>query len=468
MGNGNGAAAGTRMVRLSFGRHQKAGGARSFSPRSALLTLLLVGLFGSAVGGQQTTPPREVAVRPFGVAGGGQEAIPPREVKVLPVFFVPKGESTPTDDQTHRLMKHLDWARDRYRELLGGQITFTIAESQPRIYMAEQALAFYRAQPGASVPQMASELLAKLKCTRYNCPYVLLVLVMNPEDDFPRGGGQPLNGGINTGGGVVGLSSFALDKIPNFQSTLQHELGHSFGLPHVDVYGYSMNSNDSIMSYNPRHHTNGFTPSRTPGRFIPEDRRGLALNQRVFPGLVFDPKRDVPPGYQMARIVPLGPMKIPGQPVGLEVTTDSGQDFGSKVSNIVQGRIAPNRKAGQVTFDPKTMWQSTKSASGWVSVQITSPYEIDLTRVTVHSQHSGEYHIARAVRIAVRDSGGRVRQVASTALKSADDTVAFPKTRARLWRFEFQAGESGIVVLRGLQFFSDSDELFPPLVPYRE
>ena len=72
-----------------------------------------------------------------------------------------------------------------------------------------------------------------------------------------------------------------------------------------------MKTNPSIMSYNPAHHTNGFDPSPTPGTLIPEDLRGLAKNQRVFPGLRFDPRRDVPAGYHLHPLVKLGPMELP-------------------------------------------------------------------------------------------------------------------------------------------------------------
>jgi hypothetical protein len=227
-----------------------------------------------------------------------------------------------------------------------------------------------------------------------------------------------------------------------------------------------MKSNDSIMSYNPRHHTNRFTPSRTPGKLIPEDLRGLALNTRAFPKLWFDPEKDVPRGYAIAeRIVTLGPMKIPGQPDRVKVTTASGEEYGSKVANIVQGRIVPSKKVGTVTFDANTMWHSAKAERGWVSVQVAFPYDVELTRVAVHSQHSGQYHAARAMRVAVRGTGERFRQVTEADLKSADDTVTLPKTKGRVWRFEFRGGESGCVVLRGLQFFLGDDELFPPLVP---
>jgi hypothetical protein len=237
----------------------------------------------------------------------------------------------------------------------------------------------------------------------------------------------------------------------------------------VDVYGYDMESSDSIMSYNPKHLTRGFTPSKTPGKMIPEDIWGLSLNRRAFPKLKFDPKKDVPEGYSLAaQLVPLGPMTIPGQPDGVKVTTNAGEILDSKVANIVQGQIRPSEKMGAVTCDGATMWHSAITATGWVAVEVTFPYEVELTRLGVHSQHSGEYHAARAVRISVREAGRKFRSVAKADLKSVDDMVKFPKTKGRVWQFEFQAGEpGGCVVLRGLQFFAGDDELFPPLVPYQ-
>jgi hypothetical protein len=211
-------------------------------------------------------------------------------------------------------MRHFRWTRSRYRELLGGHASFTLKGRTPHVYRAEGNLAFYRAQPEAAAPQMVAELLKDLGYDRFNCPYILVSVLMNTEDGFPGGGGRPINGGFNTGGGIVILSSFGLDHAPNFQSTLQHELGHAFGLAHVDAYGYDMATSESLMSYNAAHHTKGFEPSQTPGVFIPEDLRSLALNQRVFPGFHFDPAKDVPPGYDLAPETGYPPMNIPGQP----------------------------------------------------------------------------------------------------------------------------------------------------------
>lgn len=410
------------------------------------------------VGFEDPTFFREITV-------GTQSFLTPREVKVLPMFFVPKGESAPTAALVARLTRHLKLVQDRYAELLPGQITFAIAEKTPPLYWAAKPMEYYKNQPEDAAPAIVGELLTDLNCNRYNCPYILLVVVMNPKAEFPNPGGRSINGGFNTGGGIIVCSSLTLDKNVWFQSTLQHEIGHSFGLPHVDAYGYDMKTNDSLMSYNPNHHTNQFTLSRTPGKLIPEDRRGLSLNTRVFPGLKFDPAQDIPHGYNIAeRIATLGPMTIPGQPGGVKVTTKSGEDYFSKVTNIVQNEIQPNKKSTRITYNPKTMWHSAPTTTGRVSIEVTFPGEVELDCLQVHSQHSGQFHLAEALKIAAGDASGQFTPVIESELKSPDDQVTFPRTKATTWQFEFRAGESRMVVLRGLRFFLGEDELFPPPV----
>ena len=118
-----------------------------------------------------------------------------------------------------------------------------------------------------------------------------------------------------------------------------------------------------------------------------------------------------------------------------------------------------------MTFDAGTMWQSGKAKGGWVAVEVTFTHEVELTHVGVHSQHSGEFNAARAVRVAAQDAKEQFKQVAQVALKSTDEKVPVQKTKSRVWRFEFQAGESQSVTLRGLRFYSGADELFPVLIP---
>jgi hypothetical protein len=206
-------------------------------------------------------------------------------------------------------MRHMHIAQARYKQLLGGGVTFELATQTPVIYKSTDKLAHYRRKDRVAA-QFVPELLQYFKVNRQTCSTIFVVVLMNPHDDFPAGGGKPINGGFNTGGGALALSSWGLNNKPNFQSTLQHELGHTFGLPHVSAYKYDMKTNPSIMSYNLAHHSNGFLPSATPGVLIPEDKRGLAKNQRVFPGLKFNRKTDVPAGYTMAGVVKFPPMDL--------------------------------------------------------------------------------------------------------------------------------------------------------------
>jgi hypothetical protein len=391
-----------------------------------------------------------------------ENAIPPRSVAVLPVFFVPKGEREPSAEEEGILMRHLQWSRTRYRELLGD--TFAIAEPQPRVYHSDRDLDYYRAQPEGSAPQFVSELAKAYGYNRYTCPYVMVVVFMNSVDDYPGGGGgRPINGGLNTGGGIVILASCYVKSAPNFQSTLQHELGHAFGLPHVDVYGIDMMTNRSFMSYNPGHHTNGFEPSATPGEVIPEDVRSLAMNHRVFHKLRFDPKKDIPEGYKISeRIITLGTMVLPDQPNGVTVTTEAGEAEESKVSNIVQWQILPP----DAVFDGYTMWESAKCESGWAVVDVVMPYAADLTRVIVCSGCKDRQGAVRAMRIEVKDQAGKFREVAKAKTKGADSSIKFAKTQGREWRFGFEAGDSGEVILRGMRFFVGDDEVYAPLIVY--
>jgi len=143
---------------------------------------------------------------------------------------------------------------------------------------------------------------------------IYLVLFVG-TGEWPKGGGTPFNGGVNTGGGIVVLAADNLVQDVGFQAYLQHEMGHAFGLVHADANGFDLRSSDSLMSYNPAHRTNGFEPSPTPGRLLPEDLRLLAYNQKVFPKFKLDPERDFPAGYALnPKVSILGQMSLPGHP----------------------------------------------------------------------------------------------------------------------------------------------------------
>ncbi len=393
------------------------------------------------------------------------QAVLPKTLSVQPCFVVPRGERRPAEDQMQRLVRHLRWARERYAELLGNRNTFMLTEKDPLIYDSPYNLPFYRGL-SSQANHIAGELLNFTGFNRFSCPLIFFTVVVNHQEDFPGGCGSPYNGGFNTGGGIVLVSSYALDKIPNFQSTVQHELGHAFGLPHVDAYGYDMKTSPSIMSYNLSHHTKDFNPSRTPGEFIPEDIRGLALNQRVFPTLTFDRKKNIPSEYNLhSEIRIIRRMEIIGQPTGIVVRTASGEAFSSKAGNVVQNIIKPSMNTGLVSYDAGRMWHSEKSATGWVSLELLFPFTVELTGIGIHTQHSGKYHAAEVVRIFSHTKGEKYSLVKESRLRSVDERVNFTFTKTQYLKLDLKAGSSGYVVVRGLQFFSGSEEIFNPLIP---
>lgn len=389
----------------------------------------------------------------------------PERVRVLPVAFVPTDEKPPSETEVKLFVRHINLARNRYRELLNGE-TFELAQTSIQIVKGSRPLDFYRQPPERGAPDIVAELLTHLKLTRFKCPYVFCILLMNSRDSFPEGGGRTINGGINTGGGMMYIASWELTHNTHFQTTLQHELGHAFGLAHVDVYGYDMTSNASIMSYNPAHHCRGFEPSSTPGVLIPEDRRALAMNTRVFPKLKFDPSRDIPANYRLSqRIVPLGPMTLPGLPDFYpQVTTSAGEEFSTKVAHIVREQIKPNT-GPRINFDPAVMWHSKPLADGHARLELTFPFPVRLTGLAVHSQHSANYHEAQAMKLETIDADAS-HVVVEKPLKSTDETVTFPAATAARWRLTLTAGPTRHLVIRGLRFFDGDEEVCPHMVPY--
>ena len=381
--------------------------------------------------------------------GWRETPFPPKQVSVRPVFLVPQGAPQPTADQSAALLRHIQKAQDRYKEMLLGITTFSL-ESTIAVLPLSRPVNFYRNQAEDGVPEMTGEVLDHLKVSRFSCPWVFVMILINPSDQYPSGGGRPINGGINSGGGVVVMSSFALDGNRNFQSTLQHELGHAFGLPHVDSYGRNMQNDSSLMSYNPKHHTNGYSTAERPGVLVSQDIAALAKNKSIFPDLRIE---------MTGNEITLGPMEIPGHPSATpKVTTSDGETYSSAVARIFQREVIASVGPG-LTYNNLRMWHSRTSQTGWVGLNIEFPVDIALSRIRLHTQHSGIYHIATQARIYTVAADGSKQQILDQPLMAADAEVIFPRTENKRWRIELKAGESMQVVVRGIRFFDKDNEV---------
>jgi hypothetical protein len=132
---------------------------------------------------------------------------------------------------------------------------------------------------------MLKEILELRGSNRYIEPSVFVFILVNPNMQLYRphwgGGGRSFNGGVNGGGGIVVLEYRRLRY--GFYSTLVHELGHAFGLTHVNCSGQSMSESESIMSYNPRHRSRGSGVAINPGSLTNTERAKLLLSPRIFP-----------------------------------------------------------------------------------------------------------------------------------------------------------------------------------------
>jgi len=161
--------------------------------------------------------------------------------------------------------------------------------------------------------------------------------------------------------------------------------------------------------------------------------------------------------------VPIPAMDIPGHPPNqVTAVTTSGELYGSAAGHIVHGTLAASAGPG-ITFAPGTMWHSDVAPAGEVEVELTFPVAVTLSAIGVHSQHSGAYHAAVAVRIEARPPDSDYVPVTARPV-AVDDVVTFAATSAQHWRLSFAAGASGMVVIRALQFFDDGAEVFPPFV----
>jgi hypothetical protein len=113
------------------------------------------------------------------------------------------------------------------------------------------------------------------------------------------------------------------------------------------------------------------------------------------------------------------------------------------------------------------MWVSGKAnEAGWVSLDVTFPLPVTLNRIALYTQHSGKHNKASEIWIECESADGTLAFVKHMTGLDADAEVTFGVFQARRWRFALKADDSEHVAVRGIRFFHDDVELFPPLGPY--
>ncbi len=231
------------------------------------------------------------------------------ELEVLPVIFLPQNEAVDIhslSDAKHRLKTMLNIARQTYKELLNIDRSFLISDSGIEIYSAQQSYADYQQTNPDIAHRIVKELFEWQNDDRMLSNKLYLVIVVNQHDNnlAKVGGGRTFNGQPGSGGAIVLMeySSLVNDQPYPFLSTLIHELGHGFGLSHVDCLGYDMSTNPSVMSYNLDHHSNGSELADVDLQFNPEELFILSQNVMAFPDFQFNPALHNPGGKNLNSI----------------------------------------------------------------------------------------------------------------------------------------------------------------------
>jgi hypothetical protein len=438
---------------------------------------------------------------------------PGTRLSVKPVVFYPQG--VPHDGRwSGTWLTMLAAARKKYHQMLKARDTFAldpkVLEVDGLLSISEYLALTHREgelvltrPPGHIKPNGILSIVAEVMHhpffaahSRYDLPYVLPILVVDPHGQWPSTGGHNLNGGVNRGAGIAVISS-QFDGQKKLLSTLLHELGHAFGLTHVWervwIKGYAMDvgvyecyydrwRSPSIMSYNERNHTNSVGVARIPGALIADDIDTLTFNRLAFPELTFDPKTDFdhphgksasdcPPHDKKLRKMADSPWDMSiMQPTSLVwFYSESGSADGThpgQLNDNTRRYIAAN-SGGEPWIEIKQhAWLSQKAAAdSWATLEMTFPIPVTVDRAIVYTGHSGGKHRAKDIQIKVKQGNGAFKTISTAIAVPADAAVQFKPATARVWQLRLGTGTSGQVAVRGVRAFHGDREWFPPEGP---
>lgn len=247
-------------------------------------------------------------------------------IRVFPVIFFPQDAKLSKgriDSAYQKMSDSLVHVQSHFRRLLISD-TFLIEQNPDKVFRSARPHRYFLGSPNAkpdSAHLMLGELLRHYGETRESTRRVYVLVYVRPGEiecswiDKHRmciGGGRTIDSFPEPGGGIVQMefSSLMENKPYRFLSTVTHEIGHGFGLTHVDCFNYDMRRNDSIMSYNDAHLPAELGKGKFYGNLNPEEYALLSLHRRAFPRFRYDPALHNPTGRPISGLMRclLGPM----------------------------------------------------------------------------------------------------------------------------------------------------------------